>query len=312
MTTEINTKANRSWMDTPPLSPPIRHLSGEIVESQLWLDKLSDPLQDWLHSWFTTPRFSKIKNFLHGTWLGHPVHPLITAIPLGSWTTSLVLDATWLASEHPVTASAADTAMLLGLLGASASVVTGLTDWSNTDATDRRVGMLHGLLNTGALLTNLVSYGLRLSGKRRTAIALTSVAYTTSMVAAYLGGELSFAKGIGVNHVAWEAGPDDFTPVLADTDLPEKQLVRVEAAGMPVVLWRENGKIYAMAATCSHLGGPLDEGSVENGCVVCPWHGSMFQLSDGAVVNGPAVYAQPLFKVRHRKGMIEVRQLAHA
>ena len=312
MTTEMEATNHQSWQETPPLSPPLRHWSGGAVESQHWLDTLADPLQSWARGVLTSPALKKFKNILHGTWLGHPVHPMITDIPLGSWTASMLFDLLWLASEREDMASAADVTMALGLLGAGAAAVTGLTDWSETDATDRRVGLAHGLLNAGALTTNLASYGLRRAGKRRSAIALASLGYAVSMFAAYLGGELSFAKGIGVNHVAWEGGADGFVGVLNVAELPEKKLTRVDVEGIPAVLWKENQAIYAIAATCSHLGGPLDEGTFQNGMITCPWHASTFKLSDGSVVEGPAVYAQPTFAVRVRAGQIELRRMEHA
>jgi nitrite reductase/ring-hydroxylating ferredoxin subunit len=86
----------------------------------------------------------------------------------------------------------------------------------------------------------------------------------------------------------------------------------VDVAGIPAVLLKDGKNIYAIAATCSHLGGPLDEGRCEKGVVYCPWHNSGFSLEDGSVVNSPAVYAQPTFAVRTRKGKIELRRLEHA
>jgi nitrite reductase/ring-hydroxylating ferredoxin subunit/uncharacterized membrane protein len=310
--TAIQESELKSWSETPPLSPPVRNLSGRLVESQGWLDKLADPLQNWLRRFSSAPNVTKLKNILQGTWLGHPVHPVVTDIPIGSWTATMVFDTLWLASEDPVMARGADITLTLGLVGAGLSAITGLNDWSDTDATDRRVGTAHGLLNACVALMNLISYGLRRAGKRRAGILLSGTGYVLTLFSAYLGGELSFAKGIGVNHVAWEAGPDEFTPVLNAMDLPERKLTRVDAAGMPVVLWREGEQMYALAATCSHLGGPLDEGSCQDGTVTCPWHGSTFQLSDGAVVRGPAVYAQPTFAIRVRNGQIELRRLEHA
>lgn len=312
MTTDIQTTETKSWQETPPLSPALRHWSGEAVEGQTWLDRLADPIQKWVKSNTSSPGLEKFKDILRGTWFGHPVHPMLTDIPIGSWTSTMLLDFVWLASESPEVARAADVTLVLGLAGAGASAVTGLTDWSETDATDRRVGMAHGLLNATVAVTNVASYVLRKTGGRRTGILLSGLGYALTLYSAYLGGELSFAKGIGVNHVAWEAGSDDYVPVMTVADLPDRKLTRVEAAGIPVVLWKENQNIYALAATCSHLGGPLDEGECQNGAVTCPWHGSTFQLSDGAVLRGPAVYAQPTFAVRIRAGKIEVRRLEHA
>lgn len=310
--TEAVERKKSSWIETPPLKPSLRHWSGAAIEHQSWLDTLADPLQNWMRSLSRFPAWRRLKDVLHGTWLGHPVHPSVTDIPIGAWSSTMALDCIWLASEQPGLMRAADITLLLGLAGASVSALTGLTDWSETDATDRRIGIAHGLLNSCALLANLCSYGLRLGGKRRAGIAASSAGYALVLLASYLGGELSFAKGIGVNHVAWESGSDDFVPVMRAADLAEQQLKRVEVAGMPVVLWKEHEHIYALAATCSHAGGPLDEGTCEQGTITCPWHGSRFRLDDGGVLNGPAVYAQPTFAVRVRKDQIELCRLEHA
>jgi nitrite reductase/ring-hydroxylating ferredoxin subunit len=171
---------------------------------------------------------------------------------------------------------------------------------------------MHGLLNSSILLTNITSLILRLSGKRRAGVYLSSAGYAVSLFSAYLGGELVFAKGIGVNHVAFEGGSNDFVPVLAAADLVEGKLTRVDAAGIPAVLLKQGNSIYAIGATCTHLAGPLDEGTYQDGVVTCPWHGSCFRMSDGAVVNGPATYAAPTFAVRVRNGQVELRRLDHA
>ncbi|HEY0755756.1 MAG TPA: Rieske 2Fe-2S domain-containing protein [Ktedonobacteraceae bacterium] len=311
MTTTAPSEKRAAWPETPPRKPLLRHLSGQVIESQTWLETLANPLQKWIQS-LNSPGMRKLKDLLQGTWLGHPVHPIVTDIPIGSWTSTMLLDALSLVSENPGIEQAADATLLLGLFGSGASALTGLTDWSETDATDRRVGMAHGLLNGGALLSNILSYGLRRTGNRRAGIVAAGLGYTLTIAAAYLGGELSFAKGVGVNRLAWEGGSEDFVEVLDAEDLPTKKLTRVEADGIPVVLWKEKQKIYALAATCSHVGGPLDEGTCENGAINCPWHGSSFRLSDGAVVCGPAVYSQPTFAVRVRAGKIELRRLEHA
>lgn len=224
----------------------------------------------------------------------------------------MLLDLAWLNDESEGAARGADITMALGIVGATAAAVTGVTDWSDLDGTDRRVGLMHGLLNSGILLTNIGSLALRLTGRRRAGIALSTVGYLASLFSAYLGGEMSFAKGIGVNHNAWEGGSDEYVAVMNVEDLVENKLTRVEAAGIPTVLLKQGTSIYAIGAVCSHLAGPLDEGTCEDGIVTCPWHGSRFRMSDGGVVNGPAVYAQPTFAVRVRNGKIELRRLDHA
>jgi nitrite reductase/ring-hydroxylating ferredoxin subunit len=228
----------------------------------------------------------------------------------------MLLDLVWLNNEDEGIANGSDITLGLGLAGAVGSALTGLTDWSDLDSTDRRVGLMHGLLNIGIAGTYIASLVLRLMGKRRAGIAVSTSGYLTSLFSAYLGGELVEAKGIGVNHVAWEGGSDTFVSVMDESDLPEGKLTRVNADGIPAVLLKQGRTIYAIGATCTHLAGPLDEGTVEQGdngpVVQCPWHGSRFCMSDGSVVNSPAVYAEPTFAVRVRSGKIQLRRLDHA
>jgi nitrite reductase/ring-hydroxylating ferredoxin subunit/uncharacterized membrane protein len=314
MSSDVAQGLEKSWTETPPANPPIRHAIAEVVESQTWLDKLANPIQQWLLTFFGQPGQPnrKLKDMLNGTWLGHSVHPLLTDVPLGAWSGTMLLDIVWMGNEDEGIAKGSDLSLVLGLLGATGAVVTGATDWSDLDGTDRRVGLFHGLLNGSITLMNIASLVLRLTGKRRAGIALSSAGYMASLFSAYLGGELVFAKGIGVNHVAWEGGSDDFVAVIDEQELVEGKLTRVDAGGIPAVLLKQGQNIYAIGATCTHLAGPLDEGTLEGDVVQCPWHGSRFCMRDGSVVNGPAVYAEPTFAVRRRAGKIELRRLDHA
>lgn len=308
------TSQQRSWVETPPTHPPLRRLNGELIERMPWLDALSKPLQRWISQLYGTPEQPsyRIKDALNGVWLGHMLHPVFVTVPLGSWSATLLLDSLWLLNQDEGTARSADLTLWLGLTGAAASAITGATNWVDTDGPEQRTGMLHALLNGSITVLNLVSAILRLTGQRRPAIALATTSFGISLYSAYLGGELSYSSGIGVNHVAWEGGPDDFVAVMDERDLVAGKLTRVDVAGIPAVLLKESGTIYAIAATCSHLGGPLDQGSYDDGVVYCPWHNSGFCLRDGSVVNSPAVYAQPTFAVRIRNGKIELRRLEHA
>lgn len=314
MSSEVLSPNQQSWTETPPQNPPLRYAIARVVESQKWLDKLADPLQNWLLKLFGQPGEPnrKVKDALNGVWLGHALHPVLTDIPIGAWSSTLALDMAWLANEDEGVAQGSDISLGLGIAGAVGAAVTGLTDWSDQIDTDRRVGIMHGLLNTSILLTNIVSLILRLIGRRKAGIYLSTAGYAVSLFSAYLGGELVFAKGIGVNHAAFESGSDDFVAVLQASDLAEGKLTRVDAAGIPAVLLKQGNTIYAIGATCTHMGGPLDEGTYQDGTVICPWHGSCFRMSDGAVVNGPATYAEPTFDVRLRNGQVELRRLDHA
>jgi nitrite reductase/ring-hydroxylating ferredoxin subunit/uncharacterized membrane protein len=315
MSTEATQEQQKSWTQTPPATPPLRHVIAQFAEQQTWLDKLSLPFQGWVLKLFGQPGEPqrKIKDALNGTWLGHALHPVFTDVPLGSWSGTMLLDLLWLAQEDKGVARGADTTLGLGLLGATAAALTGVADWSDLIDTDLRVGFLHGLLNGGITLSYFASWLLRLTGKRRAGIAVSAAGYLTALFSAYLGGELVFAKGTGVNHDAFEPGSDEYVAVMDVNDLAEGKLTRVDVAGMPAVLLKQGSTIYAIGAVCTHQGGPLDEGTLKEGEIVqCPWHGSCFHLRDGSVVNGPAVYAVPTFAVRVRNNTIELRRIDHA
>jgi nitrite reductase/ring-hydroxylating ferredoxin subunit/uncharacterized membrane protein len=283
----------------------------KTVERQEVLDQLSDKIQPLVSNAFesTGPAGREVKNFLHGTWLGHPLHPALTDVPLGAWTAALTLDAMESISGHKELGAGADVAIAVGLVGAAGAAVTGLTDWSETNGRARKVGLLHGLLNVGATALYATSLVLRRKDMRGAGRGFAMLGYAVSSTAAYLGGHLVFSEQIGVNHAAAQELPKEFVPVLADAELREREMKRVDAGGVPVLLVRREGEVCALANTCSHLGGPLSEGKLEGDVVQCPWHGSRFNVRDGSVVDGPATFPQPCFEARVREGQIEVRSI---
>ncbi len=284
-----------------------------------WYERLSDSLQNGVKplvgSTLRPPR--RLKSLLSGTWLRHPLHPLLTDVPIGAWLLTAILDIVWLISPtaNAWAARGAQVTVIIGLLASLAAFYTGISDWSDTYGSERTVGLLHGSLNTLAILLYLLSTILRFgSGPGDTTPAAIAgfLGFIVVSVAAYYGGEMVFGKGTGVNHTAWEAAPDDFVPVIAVADVAENALVRVVAGGVPVVLVRLGDRFSAIAATCSHAGGPLDEGELQGDAVQCPWHGSRFNMTTGRALTGPATVAQPRYAVRVRDGQVEVkRQGAH-
>jgi nitrite reductase/ring-hydroxylating ferredoxin subunit/uncharacterized membrane protein len=252
----------------------------------------------------------KVARILHGTWLGHPFHAVLTDVPIGSWVAAAVFDALDATTGSKAMRRGADAAIKLGLVGAVATATTGLADWSKIGGGEaRRIGLAHGLLNTTATACYVTSLCLRRNHSRRAGRQFAFLGLLVSGLAAYLGGHLVYKKKLGVDHTADYSPPQDFVPVMAEADLPDNQLRRVDANGMPVLLVRRAQRIYAIAETCSHLGGPLSEGKLEDTSVRCPWHGSCFSLEDGRVLEGPSVHAQPVLEVRVRDGQIEVRGL---
>jgi len=281
----------------------------ENIERQDWVEQGSESVQQAVTSAYSAggSRGQQIANFLNGTWLGHPLHPVVVALPIGSWTATLALDALELMGKQEM-AAGADATVAVGLLGALGSAASGLTQWQYTIEKPRRVGLLHGLVNASATTLYAVSLLARLRGARRMGRLTALLGYGMVTLGGYLGGELSYRYRLGVDHAPEEeTPPSDFVAVLAEAELAEGTMKQVMAGTVPVLLARQGGHIYALANTCSHLGGPLNEGTLERDCVTCPWHGSQFALDDGRVVNGPATFPQPAYEARVRNGQIEVR-----
>ncbi|MFI5278007.1 MAG: Rieske 2Fe-2S domain-containing protein [Ktedonobacterales bacterium] len=279
-------------------------------------DRISDSLQNVIKAVIGSNRQPprRLKSLLNGTWLGHPLHPALTDVPIGAWLLAVILDIIWLVAPAAQSwaGRGAEVAVIVGVLGAVAAAVTGLADWSDTYGAERTVGLLHAALNTLALVLFIISAALRLGasdGASVAAITLDFIGLISVLAAAYYGGDMVFDKGTAVNHTAWEAGAEEFEPALAVADLPEHTLRRVTVAGIPVVVLKTGERYFAIAATCTHAGGPLDEGELQAGDVVqCPWHGSRFRLRDGKPLTGPATIAQPRYETRVRDGMLELRR----
>lgn len=271
---------------------------------------LEERVQKSVHQAFAAagPRGQQAKNFLNGTWLGHPLHSVLTDIPVGAWTAALVCDGAGMMSGSATLAGAADSAVAIGLAGALAAAAAGITDWQDADAPARRLGMTHGVLNLAGAALFAVSLLARRRKARAAGRILGALGYATMIVAARLGGKMVFEHRVGVDRTAGQEFPAEFTPVLAAAALAEDQPTRAEHAGVPILLVRQNGRIFAMAETCSHFSGPLSEGKLVGKSIECPWHHSRFALEDGRVLDGPAVHPQPCLEARVRKGQIEVRK----
>jgi nitrite reductase/ring-hydroxylating ferredoxin subunit/uncharacterized membrane protein len=279
-----------------------------------WLDRLGwlRTLSDWLTGVLGPVRErhqgNLVLELLHGgRWVGHPLHPALSDLPIGLWAGVMVLDAT---DRAPAPRRGIDAAGMLsaaGILAASATALTGLSDWTVSNDQDRRVGLFHGLLNTVALGLQGASLGTRMAGHRGAARALGAASLTVTAAAGYLGGHLVFTKGVMVNRVAWAVGPRRWTRAMQEADLPDDSPTAVEAEGRQILLYRHRGRLYAIDNICSHAGGLLSRGTVADLTVTCPLHGSRFALADGCVSRGPASQPQPVLPTRIRTGWIELR-----
>jgi nitrite reductase/ring-hydroxylating ferredoxin subunit/uncharacterized membrane protein len=252
-----------------------------------------------------------LKDLLSGTPLGHPLHPVLSDVPIGAFASAAVLD---LLATGDGNEPAASVLIAAGVLSAVPTAAAGYADWSETYGEDQRIGLVHALLNAGAVGLYAGSLLARLRGDRRagTVLALSGLAVVSA--SSYLGGHLSFGHGVGVNNAFFQRGPDDWTEVLPVDDLEAGTPRRVDAGDATVLLVRRDNEILAIGSRCTHAGGPLEEGTVDprHGTVECPWHQSVFRLDDGSVVHGPASAPERAYDVRVRNGAIELRRRATA
>lgn len=273
-----------------------------------WLRALSDRLTAVLGPFRERHQDNLVLELMHGgRWIGHPLHPALSDLPVGLWAGVTVLDAF---DRDPSPRRGIDAAGVLsaaGILAAGATAATGLTDWTVSNDEDRRVGLFHGLLNTAALGLQCASLGSRMAGHRGTARALGAASLTVTAAAGYLGGHLVFAKGVMVSRVAWSTGPRRWARALPEADLPDDSPTAVVAEGRQIMLYRTGGTLYAIDDICSHAGGLLSRCPVADLTATCPLHGSRFALTDGSVLRGPANQPQPVLPTRIRNGWIEVR-----
>lgn len=267
------------------------------------LDPISERLAGWV-SQATAP--DVIKNGLSGTWLGHQLHPLLTDIPIGAWTMASALDLT----GRDEMQQAAQRLVGIGVLAAVPAAASGASDWSESYGKEQRIGLIHAIGNSTGTGLQIVSWAVRRSGRHRLGAGISLLGLAATTGASYLGGYLSFGMGVGVNHTAFQHPGRKWVDVIEDGAVAEGELVRVTANKVPVVLTRHEGQLRALSATCLHAGGPLDEGHIEDGCLVCPWHGSRFRLIDGTPARGPAAMTQPVWQVETADGRIHVKNVS--
>jgi len=244
---------------------------------------------------------------LHGTQLGHPLHPAVTDVPIGAWSLATLFDALEAAGSARFT-PASDLAIGVGLAGGLVALASGWAEWSDTKGDPQRLGLVHATLNEIAFALYATSLVLRLRKQRGPGLATAFAGYAFVSISAYLGGELSFGMRLGTKHTNEPlAPPGDFTPVLLVAELNGAP-VKVELDGIPLLISRNaKGDVSAIPAICTHRGGPLENGTFADGCVTCPWHHAKFSLENGCVKRGPAVFSLAQFEARVRDGNVEVR-----
>ncbi len=267
-----------------------RVLTRLVDAQELW----ARPLGDWLHGLVDRifGRMVPVRSFLNGTWLGHPLHAVLTDVPVGALTVVIVLDVL----GQP---TAADIALVLGILAMLASAVIGFADYSVTDGKARVRATVHSTLMVVSLVLYLVSLALRTGSPadRAVPIALSIVAYVVLSAGAFVGGDVAYVLGNMVDRHAWRPAGTKWAPLEVGA-LPDGQLVKARFGAQNLVLVRQGEAILALHDQCAHAGGPLSGGRIVDDCVECPWHKSRFELATGRRRRGPTVYDQPTYEVR--------------
>jgi nitrite reductase/ring-hydroxylating ferredoxin subunit/uncharacterized membrane protein len=247
------------------------------------------------------------RDALHGRWLGHPVHPLMVQLPVGSWLSAAVLDLC------PGRERDARLLIGVGLASALPAALAGAVDWAELHRQQQRIGLVHAVANNTAVGLYAASFVCRAKdgeGRGTAGRVLGFLGLTAVGLGGMLGGHLAYRQASGANHA--EEVPHLVTEgwhrVGPVADFPPGRPTRRMVDDVPILVVRETGgQIHCLADRCSHLAGPLSEGTVADGCVECPWHGSVFRLSDGWNVRGPATAPQPAFDTRIVDGHVEVR-----
>jgi uncharacterized membrane protein len=166
------------------------------VEQARGLDRIADRLATVADRLVASPR---VRDALRGVWLGHAVHPVLTDLPLGAWTSTTMLDLFGGRRARP----AAELLLAVGLVTAVPTVVTGFAEWSTTKGEQRRVGVAHALTNAvggGCYAASLIA---RRRGRHALGVALALTGGAAATVSGFLGGHLSIGRKIGTSDPAY-------------------------------------------------------------------------------------------------------------
>ena len=275
-----------------------RFLARLVVMQDRWVRPFAEFNHRWVHALFRP--MPAVRDFLNGRWIGHPLHALLTDVPIGILFLVLLFD---VAGQSLAVATKA--MLLVGILAMLAAAVAGLADYSDTDGTARERATLHGTLMLVTLGLYVVSFVLRQgqSPAWPAAIVFSLLGFGVLSAGAYVGGDVVYVLGNMVSRHAYRGSgtkwialePSETDP---DGNIPEGRLLKGKLGINALVLVRDGSTILALHDQCAHAGGSLSGGTLESGCVVCPIHASRFRLADGRATRGPTVYDQPSYEIR--------------
>ncbi|RZU72678.1 nitrite reductase/ring-hydroxylating ferredoxin subunit [Micromonospora kangleipakensis] len=274
------------------------------LEQASALDRVGDRLQRVVQA---TLRPQRVRDALHGVWLGHPLHPAMVQVPVGAWISAAVVDLL------PGQRRAATALVGLGTASAVPAALAGLNDWASLTRDQRRVGLVHAASNAVGVALYAGSLAARLNGRHGLGRALAYLGLSAASTGAYLGGHLAYKQGAQVTQSVSELHliSDGWHPLADLATLPQRELLTREVDDVSVILYRHGDDVTVMLERCPHQSGPLGQGEVQeidgHACVVCPWHGSTFRLNGGEVVHGPSGNDQQVLPTRVVNGVLQTR-----
>lgn len=289
---------------TPTMSRPVELLTERVARASL-LDAPGAKIAAAVRGWGP----GTLKDLISGTWMGHALHPLLTDVVIGSWTSASMLDLFGGSDSE----RAAERLLAIGIAAYPPTALTGVSDWADGEPADdavRRVGLVHAAVNSVALSLYVASLSSRRRGRRGRGIALALAGAGALGAGGHLGGHLAYRLGVGVDQTVFDPGPEDWTDALPMDELAATKPVFVQVGDTPVVLVRDGHAVLALHDRCSHRGCSLASGEVEGAVLICPCHGSRFDLRSGEVLRGPATAPQPVLETRTRAGRVEIRRSA--
>lgn len=280
-------------------APAVTDRVTDALERATWLDRPAAGVSRVTGALRLTP----VADALSGRVAGHPLHPVLVTVPIGTLVGAAALSFVRTSWAAP----AARWLTGMGVLSVAPTALTGWSDWNDTEGAERRVGLVHAGVNLLAVGTASAAWLARSDPSRRTWLTAT---VGVLGVGGWLGGHLAYALGVGVDTTAFTALPAEWTDAGPLTTLSDGEAQVRDAHGMPVLLLRHGGRLTAMLDRCTHRGGPLHEGRLVDGCIECPWHASLFAVdpaAGGRVERGPATRPAPLLQVREHEGRVQVR-----
>src|SRR4051794_14711344 len=220
------------------------------LETARQLDPVSDKLQEVVTA-VVRPR--RLRDLLHGTWLGHPLHPVLVQVPVGAFVCAAVLDL------MPGRRRAATSLVALGVATVGPAAVAGWTDWSDMTKDRRRVGLVHATANLVAAGLYAGSLAARLRGRDGQGRALGFAGLSVAGLGAFLGGHLAYAQSAGTNQAAPEVArvPAEWTLAGSLSSLPDGGTAVRTVGDVPVLFYRYGDQVSAMIERCAHETGPL-------------------------------------------------------